>query len=53
VRSIARTQRIYYAFSCSPRYAMPIERISAHLNGSVIKREATTITRRTRTSAPG
>jgi hypothetical protein len=36
----AKTQRIYYVFSCSPRYAMPIERVSADLNGSVIKREA-------------
>ena len=36
----AKTQRIYYVFNCSPRYAMPVERISADLNGSIIKREA-------------
>ena len=38
----AKKQRIYYVFNCSPRYAMPIERISADLNGSIIKREART-----------
>jgi hypothetical protein len=38
----AKTQRIYYVFNCSPRYAMPVERISADLNGSIIKREART-----------
>ena len=36
----AKTQRIYYVFSCSPRYAMPVERISADLNGAIINREA-------------
>ena len=35
----ARTQRIYYVFNCSPRYAVPVERTSADINGSVIKRE--------------
>lgn len=35
----ARTQRIYYVFNCAPRYAMPLERISADINGSVIKHE--------------
>ena len=35
----AKTQRIYYVFGCSPRYAMPIERLSADLNGSIIKQE--------------
>lgn len=35
----AKTQRVYYVFNCSPRYAMPMERISADLGGSVIKRE--------------
>lgn len=35
----AKTQRIYYVFNCSPRWAMPIERLSADLGGSVIKRE--------------
>jgi hypothetical protein len=35
----AKTQRIYYVFNCSPRYAMPMERISADIGGSVIKRE--------------
>jgi hypothetical protein len=35
----AKTQRIYYVFNCSPRYAMPMERISSDIGGSVIKRE--------------
>lgn len=35
----AKTQRIYYTFNCSPRYAVPTERISIDLNGSVINRE--------------
>ena len=35
----ARTQRIQYVFNCSPRWAMPVERLSADLNGTVIKRE--------------
>jgi hypothetical protein len=35
----AKTQKIYYVFSCAPRYAMPIERISADLNGGIINRE--------------
>jgi hypothetical protein len=38
----AKRQRIYYVFNCSPRYAMPIERISADLNGSIIKQETRT-----------
>ena len=37
----ANTQRLYYAFSCSPRYAVLAERISMDLNGTVIKRETT------------
>lgn len=35
----AKTQRIHYVFNCAPRYAMPVERISADLGGTVIKRE--------------
>ena len=35
----AKTQRIYYAFNCSPRYAAAMERISMDLNGTEIKRE--------------
>lgn len=35
----AKTQRIYYVFNCSPRYAMPIERMSTDINGTIIKQE--------------
>ena len=35
----ATTQRIYYVFSCAPRYAVPMERLSMDLNGSVVKHE--------------
>ena len=35
----ARTQRTYYLFNCAPRWAVPMERLSADLNGSVIKHE--------------
>ena len=35
----AKTQRIYYVFNCSPRWAMPLERLSADINGTVINRE--------------
>ena len=35
----AKTQRIYYAFNCSPRYAVAMERLSFDLNGTMIKRE--------------
>lgn len=38
----AKTQRIYYVFNCAPRYAMPVERISADINGSVINHETRT-----------
>jgi len=36
----AKTQRIYYVFNCSPRYAIPVERISADIGGTIIKRES-------------
>jgi hypothetical protein len=35
----AATQRLYYVFGCSPRYAVLAERISMDLNGGVIKHE--------------
>ena len=35
----ATTQRIYYVFNCAPRYAVPMERLSMDLNGSVVKHE--------------
>ena len=35
----ASTQRIYYNFNCTPRYAVTMERISMDLNGAVIKHE--------------
>jgi hypothetical protein len=35
----ANSQRIYYNFSCVPRYAVVVERISMDLNGAVLKRE--------------
>jgi hypothetical protein len=35
----ARTQRIHYDFSCSPRYALMTERISMDLNGTIVKHE--------------
>ena len=35
----AKTQRTYYLFNCAPRWAVPMERLSADLNGSVIKHE--------------
>ena len=35
----ATTQRIYYTFNCSPRYAAAMERISYDLNGTVVNRE--------------
>ena len=35
----AKTQRIHYDFSCSPRYAVMTERISMDLNGTVVKHE--------------
>ena len=35
----ASSQRIYYNFSCAPRYAVVVERISMDLNGAVLKRE--------------
>ena len=35
----AKTQRIYYLFNCSPRWAVPVERLSADLNGNVISHE--------------
>jgi len=35
----ANSQRIYYNFSCAPRYAVMAERISLDLNGAVIKHE--------------
>ena len=35
----AKTQRIYYLFNCSPRWAVPAERISADINGNVISHE--------------
>ena len=36
----AKTQRIYYVFNCAPRYAMPVERVSADIGGTVIKQES-------------
>jgi hypothetical protein len=36
---LANRQYIYYVFSCSPRYAIPIERVSMDLNGTVINHE--------------
>ena len=38
----AKTQRIYYVFNCAPRYAMPVERLSTDINGSIIKQETRT-----------
>ena len=35
----ANSQRIYYRFSCAPRYAVMAERISMDLHGAVIKHE--------------
>ena len=35
----AKTQRIYYTFNCTPRYAVPADRISYDLNGAVVNRE--------------
>src|SRR5262245_8303480 len=35
----AATQRILYNFSCKPRYAVLMERISMDLNGAIIKHE--------------
>jgi hypothetical protein len=35
----ANTQRTYYSFSCVPRYAVLVERISMDLNGAIIKHE--------------
>jgi len=35
----AKTQRIYYAFNCAPRYAVAMERVSFDLNGNVVKDE--------------
>jgi len=35
----ARTQRIHYDFSCSPRYAVMTERISMDLNEAIVKHE--------------
>ena|SRR5664279_93108 len=35
----ANTQRIYYSFTCAPRYAVLVERISMDLNGAIIKHE--------------
>jgi hypothetical protein len=36
---VATTQRILYDFSCKPRYAVLMERISMDLNGTFIKHE--------------
>ena len=38
----AKRQRIYYIFNCAPRYAMPVERLSADINGTIIKQEVRT-----------
>jgi hypothetical protein len=35
----AKTQRIFYDFSCYGRYAIMVERISMDLNGNVVKHE--------------
>ena len=35
----ANTQRIYYNFSCTPRYIILLERISIDLNGTIVKHE--------------
>src|SRR5262249_30090896 len=35
----ANKQRIWYNFSCAPRYAIAMERLSMDLNGTLIKRE--------------
>ena len=35
----AKTQRIHYDFSCSPRYIVLTERISMDLNGTIVKHE--------------
>jgi len=35
----AKTQRVYYVFNCSPRWAVPLERLSADINGTVVNRE--------------
>ena len=35
----AASQRIHYDFSCAPRYAVIVERISMDLNGAVLKHE--------------
>ena len=35
----ANSQRIHYSFSCEPRYAVVVERISMDLNGAVLKHE--------------
>lgn len=36
----AKTQRMYYVFSCWPRYAVLTERLSMDLNGTIIKHES-------------
>ena len=36
---LANTQRLYYVFNCSPRYAVLTERISYDLNGNVVNQE--------------
>lgn len=36
---LASTQRLYYVFNCSPRYAVLVERISYDLNGNVVNHE--------------
>jgi hypothetical protein len=35
----ARTQRIFYDFSCYGRYAIMVERISMDINGNVVRHE--------------
>ena len=39
----ANTQRIYYNFSCAPRYAVLMERISMDLNGAIVKQEVSEV----------
>lgn len=36
---LAARQRLYYVFSCSPRYAVPDIRISYDLNDNVVRQE--------------
>ena len=36
---LANGRRIYYVFTCAPRWAAPFDRISMDLNGKVVNRQ--------------